>query len=116
MSGLVAATWIVVEPPQHQPVTATRSARAPGCFFAKSTAALRSPRICWRGCAFTILRMSWMFCRWATPPERPNGSGATAKNPSLAKRRVESRMYSWMPQISAMTRTMGALPASGRAQ
>jgi len=30
MSGLVAATWYVVEPPQQKPVTPTRSAFTPG--------------------------------------------------------------------------------------
>ena len=78
MSGFVAATWYTVEPPQHQPVTPTRSARAPGRFFAQSTVAATSPSTCFLGTASTILRMSWTLGRWPTPPSRLNSSGATA--------------------------------------
>ena len=58
MSGLVAATWKTVEPPQHQPVMPARSARAPGRFFAQSTVAATSPINCLRGTARTIFMMS----------------------------------------------------------
>jgi hypothetical protein len=78
MSGLVAATWYTTPPPQHQPVTPTRSARAPGRFFAQSIAAATSPNSCVRGTAKTIFRMSWMFGSWPTPPSRLKSSGATA--------------------------------------
>src|SRR5215470_1095214 len=116
MSGLVAATWYTVEPPQHQPVTPTRSARTPGCFFAHSPAAATSPSSCLRGTARTIFRMSWTFGICPTPPSRWNSSGATAQYPALAKRRVQSLTHSCTPQISERTSTMGKLlPEAGRA-
>src|SRR5207247_2409629 len=59
MSGLAAASWYTVEPPQHQPVTPTLPAATPGRVLAQSTAALRSPSVCSRFCASTILSTSW---------------------------------------------------------
>ena len=84
--------------------------------MAQSTAALRSPSVCSRFCASTIFSTSWMFGSWATPPSRANSSGAMAWKPAFEKRRVESLMYSWTPQISEITSTIGwSLPVAGRA-
>jgi hypothetical protein len=78
-SGFVPATCMVVEPPQHQPVTPIRSAFTLGLVLAQSAVALRSPRVCSRFCASTIFSTSCTLGIWATPPSRTNSSGATAQ-------------------------------------
>ena len=116
MSGFVAATWYTVEPPQHQPVTPSALAFTLGRVFAQSAAALRSPSVCSRFWARTIFSTSWTFGICPTPPSRLNSSGATAQKPAFAKRRVQSRMYSWTPQISEITIRIGvSFPLAGRA-